>query len=119
MTPADRVRDALNALLDRAGVYRLTDGPLTARGKVLRFLDAEGVVGRASDPEECPLAVWLRRETGFRVLLTPSRVVIPRVWAGSKSRIVVVNMPPALADAIKEIDALRVPWLTEEGKGAA
>lgn len=111
MSPRDTLNAALSALLARAKV-READGPLTARNKLLRFLDAEGCVGAPHDPEECPVSVWLRRATGLRILVTPTRAVVTGGWVAGRVERAVVELPAPLVAALERVDGRKVPWLT-------
>jgi hypothetical protein len=111
VSPRDTLNAALAALLARAKV-READGPLTARNKLLRLLDAEGCVGPAHDPEGCPVATWLRRATGLRILVTPTRAVVTGGWVLGKAERWVVDLPAPLAAALERVDGRKVPWLT-------
>jgi len=94
---------ALSSLVARAGV-RPGANPLAARNAVLRHLDDCGASGPGHDPEDCPLSVWLRRATGLRVLLTPTRAVA----TGGRVRGVlvrgVVELPGCVAAAVARVD---------------
>lgn len=94
---------ALSSLVARAGV-RPGANPLAARNAVLRHLDDCGASGPGHDPEDCVLAGWLRRETGLRILLTPTRAVA----TGGRVRGVlvrgVVELPGCVAAAVARVD---------------
>ena len=94
---------ALSSLVIRAGV-RPGATPLAARNAVLRHLDDAGASGPGHDPEDCPLASHLRRETGLRILLTPARAVA----TGGRVRGVlvrgVVDLPGCVAAAVARVD---------------
>ena len=121
MTTREALTAAIASLLDRSGIAG-DDDPLAARTKLLRLLEAENCHGEAHSPEDCPLGVWFRRETGLRILLTSSRSSSRVVATGGRVMGVlercVMDLPTCVADAVREVDAERVQWLLSAKEAA-
>jgi len=109
---------ALARLLKRAGVTP-ADEPLAARGKILRQMAEDGITGEPHSPQNCPLSVWLRRETGLHVLVSPTRVVCLGPFFAGRREQVVFDLPVDVAAAVGAVDRREVPELTTDRTEAA
>lgn len=112
MTPGERIGAALARLVERAG-----GGGATGTA-VARTLAGLGFVpgGDAADPDGCPVANYLRAETGVPVWVNAVNAVALGGYAGGgvagRKRVRwVVPLPAAVAGAVVSLGGGIHPWV--------
>lgn len=132
--PIDRVRAALLALCQRANIDPADASRVAAEAVigVLRrtgCLDAPVFADEHHLPDMCPVATWVRLETGLACYVSTGGM--PGKWrTGRPGRAIVVglcgeqvkgdavDLPPAVDEAVKVIDASHGKAAKEGGQAA-
>lgn len=99
----DQAAPVLEAAVKRLAEFDTSD-------EVAGFLKAEGIKGMIGISSQCPVANWIRRETGYQVRVA-STISVP--WDGSTT---VLECPYATFEFYNRFDNHRYPELQEPDK---
>jgi hypothetical protein len=74
--------------------------------EIARLFEDEGIVGEVADARECPVARYVRQQTGEHV-----RVYGTAQWVRGQR---VFSLPASIAEFVRRFDSERYPHLIEE-----